>query len=212
MKRILMCVAAGLLCVSAYSQTAAREQCAADCKIKGLKPTASKALGAWQQPADGSCTAGTRNGFPIPDPKCTPGAINPTVTVAVLKNAAHFRTCCVRDRVESEEEKHVAYGWYGIPIPQHNAGATQVCELDHLVPLELGGADTMDNIWPQCGPDAVTLNERYFKQKDQVETYLADQVKAGKMNQAEAQRGIASDYTQYLAAAKEYCAAHNCEQ
>ena len=39
-------------------------------------------------------------------------------------------------------------------------------------------ADTLDNIWPQCGPDAVTMNERFFKQKDCVETYLGFQVRA----------------------------------
>ena len=59
----------------------------------------------------------------------------------------------------------------------------QVCELDHLVPLELGGADTLDNIWPQCGPNGVGLHERYFKLKDMVENYLtAPMVKAGRMD------------------------------
>lgn len=211
MKRILIGFAAGFLCLSALAQTTELEKCSADCKIRSFKATASKALGAWTKPTDGSCSVGQRNGFPMPDPKCTPGAVNPTVTVAVLKNIAHFKTCCVRDHIESEAAKHDAYKWYGIPIPENNEGATQVCELDHLVPLELGGADSMDNIWPQCGPDSVTLNERYFKQKDQVEFYLADEVKAGKMDQAEAQRKIAADYTQFLDAAKQYCAANRCE-
>jgi len=46
-------------------------------------------------------------------------------------------------------------------------------------PRLLGGGDTLANVWPQCGPDAVTLNRRNFKQKDMVENYLADQVKQG---------------------------------
>ena len=53
----------------------------------------------------------------------------------------------------------------------------------------------MDNIWPQCGPDSVTLGQRYFKQKDMVEFYLADQVKAGNMDQTTAQQEIAADYS-----------------
>ena len=71
-----------------------------------------------------------------------------------------------------------------------------------LISLELGGADSLENIWPQCGPDGVTLTERYFKQKDMVENYLAAQVKAGKMDLAEVQQGIATDWTQYLEQAK----------
>jgi hypothetical protein len=67
-----------------------------------------------------------------------------------------------------------------------------------LALLELGGADGLGNIWPQCGPDGVPLDERYFKAKDRVENYLADEVKAGRMSLHDAQRGIASDWTQYL--------------
>jgi hypothetical protein len=190
---------------------AATDNCPVSCKIPGLAATNHKALASVQTPSSGSCHIGTRNGFPIPDPHCTPGAINPTVSVAVLKNSADFRTCCLRDKVESESDKHIAYGWYGLDAPAHNSGVTQVCELDHLVPLELGGGDSMENIWPQCGPDSVTLNERYFKQKDQVEFYLADQFKAGVMDLAKAQSGIAADYTQFLDAAKAYCKNHPCE-
>ena len=188
----------------------AAETCPVDCNIDGLDKTGHQALSAVDTPSEGSCHAGTRNGFPIPDPTCTPGAVNPTVTVEILKNKPHFRTCCLRDQVESEEEKHIAYKWYGIPVPANNDGATQVCELDHLVPLEIGGGDSMENIWPQCGPDEVTLKERYFKQKDQVEFYLAAEVKAGSMDLAKAQKEIARDYTQFLDKAKTYCSTHTC--
>jgi hypothetical protein len=71
-----------------------------------------------------------------------------------------------------------------------------------LISLELGGADTLENIWPQCGPKGVVLRNRYFKQKDIVENYLAREVKAGRMDLSEAQRGIAQDWTQYLDAAR----------
>jgi hypothetical protein len=105
----------------------------------------------------------------------------------------------------SEAQKHVAYLWYDIEKPRVNSNENQVCELDHLVPLELGGADGLGNIWPQCGPDAVSLNQRYFKQKDHVENYLAEEVRAGRMPLIEAQRGIAADWTQYLNDADLWC-------
>jgi hypothetical protein len=91
--------------------------------------------------------------------------------------------------------------------PDPTQGEHQVCELDHLVPLELGGADGLGNIWPQCGPDSTILNDRYFKVKDRVENYLADEVKAGRISLDVAQRGVASDWTQFLPAANRYCAA-----
>ena len=59
----------------------------------------------------------------------------------------------------------------------------------------------MGNLWPECGPDGAALNERQFKRKDLVENYLAEAVRAGRMPLAEAQRGIAEDWTRYLPAA-----------
>ncbi len=129
------------------------------------------------------------------------GAINPTVTVDVLRDP-NFTTKCERDHAASAEDKAKTYDWYGIEHPTHNTGENEVCELDHLISLELGGADTLDNIWPQCGPDGATLRERYFKQKDLVENYLAAQVRAGAMSLADAQKGISTDWTEYLAAAQ----------
>lgn len=167
---------------------------------------ASRYFSAWHRPAIRACSTGLRRGYPVPDPHCTPGGVDPTVTAEVLSNRA-WRTACIRNCSTSEAEKHVAYRWYGLRTPRKNYGPRQVCELDHLVPLELGGADGLGNIWPQCGPSHTVLENRYFKAKDRVENYLADAVKAGKIPLDAAQRGIAADWTQYLDAANRYCAA-----
>lgn len=166
---------------------------------------ASNYFQSWQRPADGSCHASTSNGYPVPDPQCTPGGINSTVTLDVMRDPG-WRTRCIRDCEESQARKHEAYNWYQIANPSNNSGSNQICELDHVVPLELGGADGMGNIWPQCGPDGTTLKNRYFKLKDRVENYLTDEVKSGRMPLDAAQRGIASDWTQYLEEANRYCA------
>jgi hypothetical protein len=192
-----------LLAFSLQPAPAPKQQAScANCPVAGVQAKASKPLG----PSDTShgCTTGTKSGFPVPDPNCTPGAVNPTVTISVLKNHA-FGTGCIRDCVTSEGDKNSTYGFYAIPHPSNNEGSNQTCELDHLVSLELGGADTLDNIWPQCGPNQAALLLRYFKQKDMVENYLAAQVKAGKIDLGEAQRGIATDWTQYLGSAKDFC-------
>ena len=162
-----------------------------------------------------------KDDFPIPDPACTPGAINPTLTLAVLKDS-RFKTEIVRDgatkesRSGSEEHskelfKTDTYGWYDVAKPAGNEGENQTCELDHLISLELGGADTLDNIWPQCGPRGqADLDKRFFKEKDLVEDYLAALVRNGKMDLAEAQKGIASDWTQYLDKARSSCPKRDC--
>src|SRR5262249_28321675 len=101
---------------------------------------------------------------------------------------------------------------YGIPVPANNDGQNQTCELDHLVPLELGGADTLDNIWPQCGPSGVELRERFFKLKDMVEDHLAEFVRHGRVDLEDVQKRISADWTQFLEAAKETCARRKCKE
>ena len=179
------------------------------CSQFAITATASASLGQITLPPARACAPHVSNGFFLPDPACTPGAINPTVTAEVLQDPS-FRTACVRSQATTEAQKAGTYQWYGIPHPTQNTGSTQTCELDHLIALELGGADTLDNIWPQCGPDGVALSERYFKRKDGVENYLAKQVREGKMPLSEAQKAIASDWTQFLAAS-EGCETAACD-
>ena len=145
-----------------------------------------------------------KHGLPLPDPRCTPGGVNPSVRVDIL-NSKNWHTGCIRDCETSESEKNIAYAWYKVVRPLGNRGEDQTCELDHLVPLELGGSDGLGNIWPQCGPSGVALPERYFKLKDRVENYLAEDVKTGRMQLADAQSGIAKDWTQYLDEANRSC-------
>jgi hypothetical protein len=172
------------------------ERVGGSCEMLGVS-CGSKYFATWRWPENGSCAVSLRNGYPIPDARCTPGGIVPNLTIDVLRDPA-WRTKCIRNCQSSESQKHITYEWYGLPTPADNKGPTQVCELDHLVPLELGGADGLGNIWPECGPDESTLRDRYFKRKDRVEGYLAAKVRAGEMPLEEAQRGIAVDWTQYI--------------
>jgi len=113
------------------------------CPVAGVVATQTQSLGDGTQ-AGGTCaTRKASNGYPLPDPKCTPGAFNPSVAVAQFGNKK-FTTKCVRDCTTSGAQKFVMYKSYGI-------SKNPSCELDHLVPLEMGGADSVDNIWPQCG-------------------------------------------------------------
>ena len=158
-----------------------------------------------------NCTFGEKNGFPVPDPKCTPGAVNPTLTLKVLADPG-FKTECVRDDATSEDEKKQTYAAYNMTEPAKNSGESQTCELDHFISLELGGADTLDNIWPQCGPDNVGLDDRNFKRKDLVEDFLGREVREGRLSMADAQKGIVEDWTQFLDKAKDACTGAKCKK
>lgn len=182
------------------------------CLALGIDPLASvpARVGSPLPPAQASCVPRVgSSGLPLPDPACTPGAYNPSVTFDVLEDPG-FRTGCIRNKATSEGQKGITYGWYGVMPPANNRYANQVCELDHLIPLELGGADTLDNIWPQCGPSAVVLRERFFKLKDTVENFLAAAVSDGRISLDDARRGIATDWTFYLDAAMVECPGGRC--
>lgn len=206
-------LALALIAAATFGMDAAwaRSGPAASCDTFNIDLSAAQPVHPGRAYRAKSCETRMSHGYPIPDPDCTPGAINPTVTAEVLSDPG-FRTRCVRDGTTSAQQKNKTYKWYGIDKPAHNTGAGQTCELDHLVSLELGGADTLDNIWPQCGPEDVALRERYFKQKDIVENYLAAQVKAGNMDLREVQRGIAEDWTQYLEEAQKACRKGKCKK
>jgi hypothetical protein len=81
-----------------------------------------------------------------------------------------------------KRERMGAYGLQGQPL--------STTELDHLIPLELGGAPAdVANLWPEPWTGEPNAHE-----KDAVENYLHAQVCRGTVTLAEAQRMIATDW------------------
>jgi hypothetical protein len=122
----------------------------------------------------------------LPNLRLTPGSINPAVTQVNIHSticvAGYTRT--VRPRYEvSNQLKHQVMALY------HSPGSIHDYELDHLIPLELGGCPTcIANLWPQpwARPGA--------NEKDEVESYLRDRVCHRLIPLAEAQRLIAANW------------------
>lgn len=161
----------------------------------------------WGHPAktDG-CSS--KNG--LPDPACTPGDILNSTEDEVCSPSFHTGT--VRNKTTSAAQKNKVYPIYGIDHPEHNTGSTQVCEIDHLVALELGGADTMANLWPECSPGYANWQGPSYKDKDGFENYLWFHVCINKdVTLRDAQIEIATDWRKYWElAGKPDC--HNREQ
>jgi hypothetical protein len=114
----------------------------------------------------------------LPDSVVTPGVIATSDTHVVC----HRSTKTVRHTTEAMKA-HV-YASYG--ILRHAQGQY---EIDHLIPLELGGADTIANLWPQPASPAPG-----FHQKDLLENFLHNAVCTGGIPLGVAQHGIAADW------------------
>lgn len=135
-------------------------------------------------PPAGSCRPAGSAPYARPDPRCTPGALNPAVTQADIGDTICRRgwTAGVRPPVRiTRQEKRLSMAAYG------EKGPSSAYEFDHLVPLELGGATNSPlNLWPQPGASP--------NPKDAVEDALRAAVCAGRLTLARAQRQIAANW------------------
>ena len=134
-----------------------------------LPPEATKSSG---------CTPDGTN----PDPVCTPGAVMGISVDVVCNSSTKGR------RAVTTAMKNQVFADYS--VSSHPSGAFEV---DHFIPLELGGSNDIANLWPE--PASPTPG---FHEKDKVETALHNEVcKAHTMTLEEAQRVIATNWVKY---------------
>jgi hypothetical protein len=116
----------------------------------------------------------------LPDLACTPGAVFPEATKETVCTVGYTKT--VRD--VSTTDKNNIYASYG--ITSHKTGEYEV---DHQVPLELGGSNEYANLWPEAAEPVPGCHE-----KDIVENYLHAKVCDGTISLSDAQKQIAFDW------------------
>ena len=119
----------------------------------------------------------------LPDPHCTPGGIDPAVTQANIHS-----TICVSgytERVRPPESQTEAFK-FDQAYPAYGTSSGDESELDHLVPLELGGDNDAANLWPEVGS--------LPNPKDAVEDALNQAVCDGRVSLARAQRAMARNW------------------
>lgn len=136
----------------------------------------------------------------LPDPRCTPGAVDPSVTAADL-----HRTICrpggytasVRppERL-TEPVKKAIMAAYGIPWRQAHH-----YELDHLIELSAGGATDTRNLWPEPNDDAHHYKRGTYvhNDKDQVEAVTFDAICGRKAQLTMVQKAVATNWSTALA-------------
>lgn len=109
---------------------------------------------AWQ-------SVGNVPGRSAPDDRLTPGAVTTTDEGEVCGYVGG-QSYSVRHRQISIEFKDWIFREYGIEPP--SGSERREWEIDHRVPLSLGGADTAANLWPEPG----TGRDNYHD-KDEIE-------------------------------------------
>jgi hypothetical protein len=106
----------------------------------------------------------------LPDPKLTPGK--------VARNGKD------RNGVTEEIERKV-FDRYHIPWRRRPE-----FKVDHLIPAELGGADTIDNLWPQ----GLYTRPYNAQRKELLTRCLLGRITVGEMTLVKAQKEISEDW------------------
>ena len=120
--------------------------------------------------------AGERAGdFALPRKDLTPGATR-AATIAEL--------CSKPVPVMVGGDKQRVFDRYGIPPDRRDSYV-----IDWLIPPELGGADSIKNLWPQ-----LTVGPLNHGDKVKLEDELHAEVCAGKLPLAEAQEELRTDW------------------
>lgn len=114
---------------------------------------------------------------------------NNSITNGALRDITLDKLCAKNyhtseDRHTSQTIKNTVYKLYNI---DKNSGiCVNGCVIDHLISLELGGSDTIENLWPQPKDQA--------KRKDKLENKLHKLVCNNELDLKVAQDMIATDW------------------
>jgi hypothetical protein len=108
----------------------------------------------------------------------------------VFKNVTAKQVCrpgyARRARRVSQSTKNRVFARYGIDV--HDGDTYKV---DHFIPFELGGSNTMRNLFPEAASPAPG-----FREKDRLENELHRRVCGRRMTLKAAQRAIRTDWVE----------------
>jgi hypothetical protein len=118
----------------------------------------------------------------VPDRRCSPGGYYQRLTRGVICSAS-FHTSAIRNVPQTEKfaverEYGMAAAYYGYSI-----------EIDHIVPLELGGSNAIGNLFAEPGRGRAS-----YHAKDALENRAKALVCDGRLSLAAARRGFATNW------------------
>jgi hypothetical protein len=131
-----------------------------------------------------------------PDPLLTPGAVRTTDVNEICSQG----TSGLRHWSRARDDKILEE--YDLPAGRH-----PLYEIDHLVPLGIGGSDDDKNLWAE--PRRSIEPEWNAERKDELERKLRQLICAGTVAVSAAQAAIAEDWTEawqcYVEGSREHC-------
>lgn len=119
----------------------------------------------------------------VADPTITPGSVRTTDVSDICFTSTRSQRHWSRER----DDKILSE--YGLPPSPH-----PTFEVDHSIPLELGGSDLDSNLWPQPRRSIEPIWNA--ERKDVLENRLHALVCNGQLDIVVAQRAIADDWTE----------------
>jgi hypothetical protein len=132
---------------------------------------------------EGSTGATAQHAAIIPDPTLTPGAVR---TTDIAEICGQGTTGLRHGSRERDDRIMVEYGLRPGPHPDF--------EVDHLIPLGIGGSDDDHNLWPEPRRELEPVWSA--DRKDELEWKLRELVCAGSLHIRVAQQAIADDWVQ----------------
>jgi Protein of unknown function (DUF3761) len=126
-------------------------------------------------------TSGCRRSA-LPDRRCSPGGYYSRLTRAIICGSG-FSTSSIRDVPQSE--KYAVEREYGMPAKLYGRRV----EIDHIIPLELGGSNSIANLFFEPGS-----GQANYHVKDAAEDRAKAWVCDGRISLAAARRGFATNW------------------
>ncbi len=123
----------------------------------------------------------------LPNPAFTPGMADVRVTQEDLAKTICRPGYTATVRNVPATVKRKVFDEYGLNYAKDHG----CCEVDHFVSLEIGGSNSILNLWPQHYCTAADPQPCYgAREKDVVETWLHRQVCAGRITLRQAQEAV----------------------
>lgn len=126
-------------------------------------------------------TANCQPDGPLPDAECTPGEVFGSVGAETACQSGYSASV----RYVPVSLKKTVFAQYGIQYPVPFGSY----EVDHLIPLSLGGSNSIANLWPKSAKPFPG-----FYEKNLTGNYLREEVCAGNLALSVAQEKIAKDW------------------
>jgi hypothetical protein len=135
-----------------------------------------------------------------PNSSVTPGKFD---TLSVGDLTARYTHCpggkddCTYSQSHRSVSKSVhtqVYDEYKVPKDERNI---QDGEVDHLFPLCAGGSNDIENLWYQPAENKWKGKNFGYHEKDNLETWVCKQIKAGQLDPKAAYQRITTDWVAY---------------